>query len=442
MAFLKKSIRCPGNPSSAPARLQWLRTSSGSAGAFACRLETAVMPALARIVGLGPGDPSLLTLGGLEALRSVERCAALLAPPDLVAYLSANGVAVVKGISEDPALVVRGGTDEVERFAARIAELDAGSVGVGVLGNPLSDFQGLPLLLRALERLAIRTEIVPGVPRATLSASIAMPLVPLPPQSAHHSWDDLVEIMARLRLGCPWDREQTHRTLVPYLLEETHEVVEAIESGDLDALCEELGDLLLQIVFHSQLATETGKFSVADVVDALSNKMVRRHPHVFGDSVVEDVDAQWRNWEQLKALEKTGRARKSRLDGIPKALGALQRGQRMQEKAARVGFDWPNVAGILEKLAEELAELAEARREKQDDPRIREELGDVFFTIVNLSRALGIDAETAMREANEKFYRRFAFMERQAAADGKALTDLSLDELEDLWQLAKTKSVA
>jgi tetrapyrrole methylase family protein/MazG family protein len=400
------------------------------------------MPALARIVGLGPGDPSLLTLGGLDALREVERCVALLAPPDLLAYLAANGVDVLKGLSDEPALLVRGGTEEIERFANRIGGLDVAAVGIGVLGNPLSDFPGLPVLLRALERLRIRTEIVPGVPRATLSASIAMPLVPLPPQSAHHTWDDLVEIMARLRLGCPWDREQTHRTLVPYLLEETHEVIDAIESGDLDALCEELGDLLLQIVFHSQLATETGKFSVADVVDALSNKMVRRHPHVFGDSVVEDVDAQWRNWEQLKALEKTGRARASRLDGIPKSLGALQRGQRMQEKAARVGFDWPNVKGILDKLVEELTELSEARREKQDDPHVREELGDVFFTIVNLSRALGIDAETAMREANEKFYRRFSFMERHAKASDKALTDLSLDELEELWQLAKTKSIA
>jgi MazG family protein len=179
---------------------------------------------------------------------------------------------------------------------------------------------------------------------------------------------------------------------------------------------------------------------VADVVDALSNKMVRRHPHVFGDAVIEDVDAQWKSWEQLKAQEKTGQKRKSRLEGIPKHLGALQRGQRMQEKAARVGFDWPSVQGVLDKLHEELGELAEARRDKHDDPHVREELGDVFFTLVNLSRALGIDAETAMREANEKFYRRFSFMEERAAAQGKNLADLSLDELEELWQLAKTQA--
>jgi tetrapyrrole methylase family protein / MazG family protein len=393
---------------------------------------------LIRIAGLGPGDPGLLTIGSLDALRAIGRAAVLLAPPDLTSYLERNGVEIVRGLVDDPELLVRGSGEELERFAGRVeAAAPQGALALGVLGNPLSDFPGLPALLRLLERRSIATEIVPGVPRATLSASLTMALVPLPPQSAHYSWDDLVEIMARLRLGCPWDREQTHRTLVPYLIEETFEVVEAIEISQLDGLCEELGDLLLQILFHAQVATEVGKFSIADVVDALANKMVRRHPHVFGDAVIEDVDAQWRNWERLKALEKTGRQRRSRLDGIPKHLGALQRGQRMQEKAARVGFDWPDVSGVLDKLTEELHELAQARRERQDDRRVREELGDVFFSLVNLSRALGIDAETAMREANEKFARRFAFMEERAAAGGKSLSDLSLGELEELWQLAK-----
>ncbi|HZY95946.1 MAG TPA: nucleoside triphosphate pyrophosphohydrolase [Candidatus Cybelea sp.] len=393
---------------------------------------------LVRIAGLGPGDPGLLTIGSLDALRAIGRAVVLMAPPDLTAYLERNGIGIVRGMVDDPSLFVRGGGDEIASFVQRLDTASGGgTLGLGVLGNPLSDFPGLPPLLRALEARGVTTEIVPGVPRATLAASIAMPLVPLPPQSAHYSWDDLVEIMARLRMGCPWDREQTHRTLVPYLIEETFEVVEAIELSQLDGLCEELGDLLLQVVFHAQLATEVGKFSIADVVDALSNKMVRRHPHVFGDAVIEDVDAQWRNWERLKALEKTGRKRKSRLDGIPKHLGALQRGQRMQEKAARVGFDWPNIDGILEKLSEELRELAEARRLPQDDPMVREELGDIFFTLVNLSRALGVDAETAMREANEKFYKRFAFMEQRAGADGKNLSDLDADELEELWELAK-----
>ena len=395
---------------------------------------------LVRIAGLGPGDPGLLTIGSLDALRAIGRAAAPLAPPDLSGYLTRNGVEIVRGLFDDAALFVRGAGDEIERFLDRIQAPHGRDLGLGVLGNPLSDFPGLPPLLRSLERAGVAAEIVPGMPRATLSAAMALPLVPLPPQSSPHSWDDLIEIMARLRMGCPWDREQTHRTLVPYLIEETYEVVEAIESGDLDALCEELGDLLLQIVFHAQIATETGAFGVADVVNALSNKMVRRHPHVFGDAIIEDVDAQWRNWERLKALEKTGRSRKSRLDGIPAHLGALQRGQRMQEKASRVGFDWPGVDGILDKLVEELSELAAARREKHDDPRVREELGDVFFTLVNLSRALGIDAETAMRQANDKFYQRFSFMEERAAAGGKTLSDLSLDELEELWQQAKTRT--
>jgi len=392
---------------------------------------------LVRIIGLGPGDPGLLTLGSLNAMKAVGRAVTLLVPPELAKYLADQGVKSMRDRVHDPSLFVRGGEDEITRF---VDEMDDADLAIGVLGNPLSDFAGLPLLLRALEKRGARTEIIPGMARATLSAAINMPLVPLPPASSHHTWDDLIEIMARLRRSCPWDREQTHRTLIPYLIEETYETVEAIEGDNETELCGELGDLLLQIVFHSQLATETGKFSVADVVDGLSNKMIRRHPHVFGDAVIEDVDAQWKNWEQLKAQEAVGKARKSRLDGIPKHLGALQRGQRMQEKAARVGFDWASARDIVDKLAEEMAELAEARREKQDDPRIREELGDVLFTVVNLSRALGIDAETAMREANEKFYKRFSFMESHAQKDGKQLVDMSLDELEELWQLAKIQA--
>ncbi len=209
---------------------------------------------LVRIVGLGPGDPQLLTLGSVEALRRIGRAVTLLAPPDLTRYLAENGVVIVRDLVVDPPLLVRGSTEIIEQFADAVFERVSGDdgIGIGVLGNPLSDFPGLPPLLRALERRRVRTEIVPGMPRATLSASITMPLVPLPPASAHHSWDDLIEIMARLRASCPWDREQTHRTLVPYLIEETYEVVDAIEQNDEAALCEELGDLLLQIVFHAQ----------------------------------------------------------------------------------------------------------------------------------------------------------------------------------------------
>ena len=389
-----------------------------------------------RIVGLGPGDPDLVTLGSLESLRAVRRAVTLLAPPELTLFLESEGVVILRDRIRDPALFVRGSAEAIDAF---VATLDDEPLGLGVLGNPLSDFPGLPVLLRALERRGKPCEIVPGMSRATLSAAIAMPLVPLPPASAHHSWDDLVEIMGRLRRGCPWDREQTHRSLVPYLVEETHELAEAIESNDEAGLCEELGDLLLQIVFHAQLAMERGKFSIADVIDALANKMIRRHPHVFGDQAVSSVAEVWANWDQLKAQEPAALTRTSRLDGIPKGLGALQRGQKMQERAARVGFDWPTIEGVRHKLSEELAELERAQRGNDPD-HLREEIGDVIFTAVNLSRALGIDAEGALREANEKFYRRFVYMEKRAELQGRSLSDLSLDELEELWQLAKIQA--
>jgi MazG family protein len=391
-----------------------------------------------RIVGLGPGDPGLLTLGSRESLRAVGRAATVLAPPELVRFLESDGITIERTLITDQGLFLRGSSEVIDTFADRVDERE---LGLGVLGNPLSDFLGLPMLLRALERRGITAEIVPGMPRATLSASITMPLIPLPPGSTRHTWDDLVEIMARLRRSCPWDREQTHASLVRYLIEEAYEVVDAIEHGTDADVCEELGDLLFQIVFHSQLATERGKYSVADVIDGLSNKMIRRHPHVFGDVAVADVDAVWANWEQLKSQEATGQARASKLDGIPAHLGALQRGQKMQEKAARVGFDWTDPRDITEKLSEELRELADARIKagdlKPEDPHVREELGDVLFTVVNLARRLGVDGEGAMRDANAKFERRFRYMEAYAIASGRQLADMTLDELEDLWQQAK-----
>lgn len=406
-------------------------------GQRTARSNTHRLPAsLVRIVGLGPGDPDLLTLGSLESLRAVGRAVTLLAPPELVLFIESEGVVVLRNRISDPGLFVRGSSEIIDAF---VEGLSGEALAVGVLGNPLSDFPGLPILLRALERRGHTCELVPGMPRSTLSAAITMPLVPLPPASAHYTWDSLVEVMARLRRGCPWDREQTHRSLLPYLIEETYEVVDAVENDDENDLCEELGDLLLQIVFHAQLATERGKFSIADVVDALANKMIRRHPHVFGDQAVSSVAEVWANWDQLKAQEPAGQTRVSRLDGIPKGLGSLQRGQKMQDKAARVGFDWPNLEGVRDKLAEELAELESARRDG-DEHQLREEVGDVMFTVVNLARALGVDAEGALREANEKFYRRFTYMERRAETQGRALGDLSLDELEELWQLAKTQA--
>jgi MazG family protein len=391
------------------------------------------------VVGLGPGESAFLTVGALDALRSARHVAVAQAPADLRAHLRDAGVLLDDGAIRDEAAFASGATPAIRAFLDHVAHLDGAALGV--LGHPLTDFAALPVLVRELEARGGQVRIVAGMPRETLSASLSMPLVPLPAPSAHYSWDDLIEVMARLRAGCPWDREQTHRSLVPYLIEETYEVVEAIENADNEGLCEELGDLLLQIVFHAQLGAETASFTVADVIDALANKMVRRHPHVFGDAEIRDVDAQWVNWEKLKALEATGKKRKSRLDGIPRALGALQRGQRMQEKAARVGFDWKNVEGVLDKLAEERRELAEARQDAEPE-RIREEFGDVLFTLVNLARSLGVDAEAAMREANEKFYRRFRAMEEHAAQQGRPLSEMSIDELEALWTAAKSAPAA
>jgi tetrapyrrole methylase family protein/MazG family protein len=391
---------------------------------------------LMRVVGLGPGDPDLLTLGSREALRRVGRAITVLAPPELVLFLESEGVKILRDRVAHPALFMRGSSEAIESF---VAALDDQDLALAILGNPLTDFAGLPVLLRALERRGWTSELVPGMPRGTLSAAVNMSLVPLPPLSEHHSWDDVVEIMARLRRSYPWDREQTHQTLLPYLIEETFEVVDAVEARDDNELREELGDILLQVLFHAQLATERGKFSIADVVDTLSNKMIRRHPHVFGDQAVSDVSEVWRNWDELKALEPAGKKRTSRLDGVPKGLGSLQRAQKMQEKAARIGFDWPDLAGIHAKVAEELSELEGARRDN-DPLKIREEMGDVLFTFVNLSRAIGVDAEGALRAANDKFFRRFAYMERRAENEGRDLADLSLDELEELWQLAKTQA--
>jgi len=392
-----------------------------------------------RIVGLGPGDPDLLTLGSRESLRAVGRAATVLAPPDLVLFLESEGVTMVRDLITDQPLFIRGSSEVIDGFVER---LDGSDLALGVLGNPLSDFAGLPVLLRALERRGIVAEIVPGMPRATLSASIAMPLVPLPPGSVHQDWNDLIEIMGRLRRSCPWDREQTHASLVRYLIEETYEVVDAIEGDQPSELCEELGDLLFQVVFHAQLATERGRFSIADVVDGLANKMIRRHPHVFGDVAAASVADVLANWDQLKAQEPSSASRSSRLDGIPMMMPALQRGQKMAEKAARVGFDWTEVRDITAKLAEELNEFAEARiaagSNVAEDPHVREELGDVLFTLANLARRLGVDAEGAMRDANAKFDRRFRLMEAYALAADRELADMTLAELEALWQRAKT----
>ncbi|HXW75799.1 MAG TPA: nucleoside triphosphate pyrophosphohydrolase, partial [Candidatus Eremiobacteraceae bacterium] len=372
------------------------------------------MPSLA-IVGVGPSDASLLTLGALDRLSSAPRVILCGAPPALAAALKERDVNV-EPAPFDSAALLRGIPEAVD---AAVAFASTGDAALGVVGHPLVDFPGLPHLLRALSNAGVRVDIVPGVPRSALAAAVSAPLVALPPVM-HHSWEELVEIMTRLRDCCPWDREQTHESLLPYLVEEAHEVVEAVDEGDPKKLCEELGDLLLQIVFHSQIASERGRFSIADVIDALANKMIRRHPHVFGDATISTSQEQMKSWELIKTKEAAIKHRESLLDGIPKSMPSLLGAQRIQEKAATVGFDWPRVEGVVDKVQEEVDELREAARNGKS-AALRVEIGDVLFSIVNLARRLGVDAEAALRGANAKFRERFAAMERMAGGGATAL---------------------
>lgn len=241
----------------------------------------------------------------------------------------------------------------------------------------------------------------------------------------------LLAIMARLRdpqRGCEWDCAQTFATIAPYTIEEAYEVADAIERGDLAALKDELGDLLLQVVFHSRIAEEAGHFAFADVAASISDKMQTRHPHIFGGQA-DTGQSRETHWEQLKADERSAKGAQSALDGVALALPALLRAEKLQKRAARVGFDWPDVAGPADKVTEELAELAEA--ETQAD-RL-EEAGDLLFAAVNLVRAYGVPAEEALRAANGKFERRFNAMEALAEQRGLAFNDLTLDEQEALW---------
>jgi len=250
----------------------------------------------------------------------------------------------------------------------------------------------------------------------------------------------LVDLMERLRSpdGCPWDRKQTPRSLKPFLIEECFEVVDALEEGSPDKVREELGDLLFQIVFHARIAEEEGRFTINDVITAIIEKMTRRHPHVFGRSRLSTDREVLAAWEEIKKKEKGHEERKSILEGVPRNLPSLLRAHRIQERAARVGFDWNHLNEALPKLDEELAEFKDSLRE-ENAAKVEEELGDLFFTLVNISRFLGVDPEEALRKTISKFVRRFRYIEEQAADAGKALSDMTLEEMDALWELAKKK---
>lgn len=254
-------------------------------------------------------------------------------------------------------------------------------------------------------------------------------------------FEKLLEIMHRLRGpgGCPWDRAQTPTSLKPYLIEEAYEVLEALEGGSADALREELGDLLLQVVFHAEIAAERSEFTIAGVLGRVVDKLVRRHPHVFGDAAVATPGQALAQWESIKQreAEDAGR-RRSVLEGVPRALPALLRAQRVQSKAARVNFDWPDATAAWVKVEEELRECAEALASGSRE-RLEEELGDVLFSLVNVARLADLDAEDALQRAVEKFRRRFTSMEADLRARGTSVGAASMDDLERSWEAAKTR---
>ncbi len=245
----------------------------------------------------------------------------------------------------------------------------------------------------------------------------------------------LVVIIAHLRGpdGCPWDKKQTHLSLRENLLEECYEVLQTLDRGEPSKLAEELGDLLLQIVLHAQIAREAGKFEIGDVVKSINDKLIRRHPHIFGSQKVCDAEEVTHNWEVLKRSERAEDA--SMLDGVPRDMPALAYSQRVQSRVARVGFDWKDTEGVIDKLAEEVGEL----RAAADDKEKAREFGDVLFTLVNLARREGIDAESALRETNERFYTRFSYMEGLCRERGLDFSKLSLDEQNALWEEAKRR---
>lgn len=254
----------------------------------------------------------------------------------------------------------------------------------------------------------------------------------------------LVELMEVLRgpQGCPWDRDQDRETLKPMLVEEAWEVLEALDGDDPAALCEELGDLLFQVVFHAQIAAERGEFDAAEVCRRVYEKMVARHPHVFGDMDIRDSQELLRNWEEIKATQQASagrvKSRNSLLDGVPKGMPAMYRAYQITAKAARVGFDWPDLEGLREKLMEEFGELQEARLHG-DPAKVKEEVGDLLFAALNVARYLEIDPETALNSANRKFESRFRAMERDFGLRGRSLKDAPLDELEAVWQAQKKR---
>lgn len=365
------------------------------------------------LIGLGTGDPDLLAIGALRALGAAQgaRFARAGHHPALDWVTAAEG-----GVKFDAAF--DGLSDD--EIVGRITE----ALGQGDV------LYAVPHTDPAMDRAAAHFLAQPG------SAAIRLFPAAAPPETGFPA---LVGVMARLRdpeTGCPWDREQTPLSLRRYVIEEAYEVVEAIEGGDPAKLREELGDLLLQVVFHAQLAREENLFTIDDVAQGIVDKLIRRHPHVFGTVSVSGSDEVLVNWEHIKRGEQGYEDRTSILDGIPNGLPALMRALEASKRVVKVGFEWPTLTEVLDKVDEELAEL---RQEivAGDTQRAAEELGDLLFTLVNVARQLKVDPEEALRRMTQRFTRRFRRIEEHAASQNRALQDLSLAEMESVWQAAK-----
>lgn len=257
--------------------------------------------------------------------------------------------------------------------------------------------------------------------------------------SSHEAFTAVIELVKTLRApnGCPWDRKQTLESITPYILEECHELLDALARGDEQGICEESGDLFFQIAFLAQIESEAGRFGIQEILEHVHTKMVLRHPHVFGDTVANDVETVLTNWEKIKAAEKDKQERNSILDGVPASLPALARAAAVQRKAARVGFDWTEIKGVLEKISEEIAEFSKAQA-TQDQSACQEEFGDILFALVNLARKSGIDPEQALTTSTEKFIRRFHYIESQAALGPNVLGEYSHETMDRWWNEAQT----
>lgn len=286
-------------------------------------------------------------------------------------------------------------------------------------------------------------EVIRSIPIDELDHSIEVSNVtsvyvpPVPSRMLHHTFTNLRETIATLRgpNGCPWDKVQTHETLREYAIEEVYELIDAIDNEDDENIIEELGDILLQVMLHSQIGEDDGYFTVDDVIGSITNKMIHRHPHVFADSAVDSVDDVYRNWDELKKEEK-GEQRKSVLDGIPKHLPSLSKAFKLQKKAAKVGFNWDAISDVWNKLEEELGEVQEAI-ELDDKMEIEKEFGDVLFVLANISRYYKINPEIALNQTNKKFLSRFSYIEEQLRIQGKEMTDTTLEEMDAFWNQAK-----